>query len=80
MASILRTLATGFASLGAPLVKKEFPAESRTPFSDDRKRLLADYRRVEQDLRKTIDNVSIDLPEHDQKPALMGTEAFRKVQ
>lgn len=65
MTSIFRMLAKGFAALGAPLMKKDFPAESRTPFSDDRKRLLADYRRVEKDLRKTIDNVSIDLPEHE---------------
>lgn len=57
MASVLRILANGMAALGSPLITKGYPENSRTPFSDDRRRLLADYRRVERDLRRSIDKV-----------------------
>lgn len=57
MASVLRILANGMAALGRPLITRDFPVNSRTPFSDDRQRLLEDYRRVERDLRRSIDKV-----------------------
>lgn len=57
MATVLRMIANGMVALGTPLMKKDYPANSRTPFSDDRRRLLDDYRRVERDLRKSIDKV-----------------------
>lgn len=57
MAPVLRILANGMAALGTPLIRKTFPADSRTPFSDDRQRLIEDYRRIERDLKKSINNV-----------------------
>lgn len=57
MAPVLRILANGMAALGSPLITRGYPVSSRTPFSDDRQRLLEDYRRVERDLRRSIDKV-----------------------
>lgn len=57
MATVLRILANGMAALGAPLRKWGYPAASRTSFSDDRRRLYEDYRRVERDLKKSIERV-----------------------
>lgn len=54
---VLRSIASGLAALGTPLVCRSYPASSKTPFADDRRNLYMDYRRVERDLKKSIEKV-----------------------
>lgn len=57
MNNIIRMLSSGIAALGTPLVKYEYPKESATPFSDDRRALRGDWEQIRKDLSKGIERV-----------------------
>ena len=51
----LRAIASGLAALGKLLGCRSYPESSKTPFTDDRRNLRMDYKRVEMDLKKSIE-------------------------
>lgn len=55
--SVLRSIAAGLAALGTPLPSRPYPQSSKTPFSDDRRNLRMDCKRIENDLKKSIEKV-----------------------
>lgn len=55
MGKVLQMLAGGFASLGTPILRRNYAGFSSTPFTDDRRRLQKDWENVRRDLSKGIE-------------------------
>ena len=55
MGKVFQLLASGFASLGTPFFRRNYPNFSSTPFTDDRRRLQKDWENVRRDLSKGIE-------------------------